>query len=244
MQRVDVNPITHNILFRGSAPIQHDQFDYAGLINQMKTVYPPLPTRFKLVVINLIGGKNHSVFTKEQTFFKHHQNAGEILSWPVYGTTTQPVNPLWFYFNKHANNTTQLTIDHNDPFSAYYGIHLAQTLKTMMNTQYDVPHIFYVHCSIGCDRTGELTTIYTIAKHQNTNNIDALLVNYLKDHNIKACYGQYPSQNALNAIKWACFYFANANQNTASPWVKYVHYYAQCRYLTAYSHIRTLKVSP
>ena len=60
-----------------------------------------------------------------------------------------------------------------------------EDIKNMVTTKTDVPTLVYVHCTAGCDRTGEVIGSYRL-KYQNVNvtQMYALDINECEGHQI------------------------------------------------------------
>ncbi len=236
---LDNNKRTGNLLFRGSAINDKSTIYYDQLIAKMKEVYPTLPSHFKLIDISLVT--NPQEFQYEKSYFQAHPEKGKFLSLPVAGIKSQPINPLLFRLHKNKSNAEKLKDVSSNSESPYYGVKLAKQLEAMMTTKYSYPHIFYIHCSAGCDRTGEVATIYKTltAYNSGSSSLKEIVNSYLKQDYI-ACHGRLPSYKKRNAIKWACFYFANQGYTNSSSWKSYWQYYKQCRGVISYTKSRSL----
>ena len=89
-----VDQVGNNFLFRGGSPVQSEQyaqsiFDYDGLKQAFQKVHPATPDNYYLVDVSLLyddTGNDGQELATERRFFSANPAAGQLLSWPIWGT--------------------------------------------------------------------------------------------------------------------------------------------------------------
>ena len=90
---------------------------------------------------------------------------------------------------------------------------LVEQIVQMMNTKYDIPHIFYVHCQLGRDRTSEVIVPYLMLQYRMS-----LAEAYVRGTTISSSESHKQRfvtlavlTNFPNTLRWYCLYL---KQNT------------------------------
>ncbi|MEM9242729.1 MAG: hypothetical protein AAGA27_01560 [Pseudomonadota bacterium] len=226
VELIEKNHQTGNLLFRGPIPMIGKSFAGEALLAKMKTLDADFPENYVFVDIDLIGDDQNEVAMEKSSLATTFKQS-TFLSWPVFGVRTVPTNPIFSKFYKRQDNISLLA-EPPQPGNPSYDIHLAQLLTTMMQTRYNTPHVFYIHCAGGCDRAGQLSTMYMMLKQQTTAQLRNEIFQYLSHNDIQGCRGRMPNNSSLDAILWGCYYIANRDQPSASAWQQYNNYYAHC----------------
>jgi hypothetical protein len=159
-----VDKVGRNLLFRGGKPITNGAFDPA-LKTALAKAYDGMPAQYYLVVICLLhtNSDDSPDIAAELEYFEN--DSGEIHLWDTLGTE------LCCFDRTPAERDRMLkTLDQwlGDPLIWRIAT-LRQWLETSQlpfrpqtDPQADLPCVFYVHCSGGCDRTGELIGAYRL----------------------------------------------------------------------------------
>jgi hypothetical protein len=161
-----VDKVGNNLLFRGGAPIANGTFD-KELPAKLKNAYLPLPLppQFYLVVICLLhpNADDSPSIEHELDYFRDNPFAGEAHLWDTLGTDR-------CYFTTAPDERERLV----KSLEQWLGDPLIWRVATLRQwlessqTPYkpkaviDLPCVFYVHCSGGCDRTGEMIGAYRL----------------------------------------------------------------------------------
>jgi hypothetical protein len=166
-----VDRVGGNYLYRGGAPILDDgTYDKdlpTALRNADKSIQ--LPPRFYLVIICLLhpNADDDPTLIAELNYFSDkkqgHQDIGEVHFWDTLGTDR-------CYFTTPEKERGPLLRS----LAQWFGEPLLWRVATLRQwletgqTPYkpkpvtDLPCVFYVHCSGGCDRTGEMIGAYRL----------------------------------------------------------------------------------
>ena len=161
-----VDKVGQNLLFRGGKPITNGAFDLA-LKAALAKAYDGMPAQYYLVVICLLhtNSDDSPDIAAELQYFENSSGEGEIHLWDTLGTEL-------CCFDRAPAERHRLvkTLDQwlGDPL-IWRVATLRQWLETSQlpfqpqpNPQPDLPCVFNVHCSGGCDRTGELIGAYRL----------------------------------------------------------------------------------
>ena len=167
---VDKGPT--NFLFRGNMPTNETGFAYDELIAFMKNRSDTeangtvLPDNVRLAIISLNNDFDGKDFRLEREFWNQeaHQTLGNLTQWPigVAGVLPPSAFPVqdrdWM-----ANESNPEGVWCIDQVPSRVRI-----LRRMLLTPSDPPVAIYVHCTAGCDRTGEMIGAY-IVEHLSQN---------------------------------------------------------------------------
>ena len=154
-----------NFLFRGGSPVYNQSiFDYDGLSDTMKNWVGIWPERYYLVVISLLDDNpdgDGPELAVEREFFDSNPDRGQLIWWPIAGTPD-----CYFSFSPGEREQRLQTLDEWLEHLASRTDMLSQWLE-FPNTlpkpsPPDIPHVFYVHCDGGCDRTAEIIGAYRL----------------------------------------------------------------------------------
>jgi hypothetical protein len=152
-----------NFLFRGNMPTNSTSFDLDGLLAFMSNRSIEeggidLPKDTKLIVISLNNvfdeSKPDSDFRKETDFWKNPENAkyGSFVNWPLGLAGIAP--PTAFPEVTWKTMLKALVWD-IDLLPKRIGL-----IRSMLTADYNSSVAIYVHCTAGCDRTGEIMGAY------------------------------------------------------------------------------------
>ena len=213
---VDHEPTMNNFLFRGNMPVaNHTSFQYKELITyfqqRTKDAGIDFPTEFKLVDISL-----NNLFDKdlkiEKAFWKNPNNAklGKFINWPLGLAGIIPPSKFSKEKQREMANSSVWKVDKIPT--------RVEDIKNMITTKTDVPTLVYVHCTAGCDRTGEVIGSYRL-KYQNVN------VTQMYALDINEC-GRPPNYWSTTALKWFCIY----EQENGRPTLSDCTGFATCKF--------------
>jgi hypothetical protein len=207
---------TNNFLFRGNMPVaNHTSFQYDELINyfqqRTKEAGVTFPKEFKLVDISL-----NNLFDKdlkvEKAFWKNPNNAnkGKFINWPLGLAGIIPPSKFSPEKQKEMANSSVWKVDKIPE--------RVTEIQTMITTKTAAPTLVYVHCTAGCDRTGEVIGSYRL-KYQNVN------VTQMYALDINEC-GRPPNYWSTTALKWFCIY----EQENGRPSLTDCTGFAKCKF--------------
>ena len=216
---VDHNPETSNFLFRGNMPVVNGAFAYDTLIDYFQKraaeAKVSLPTSgFKLVDISLNNDFDGKDFKAEKAFWDNETNAkyGHFVNWPLVGGLVSPSKFSKSEREKMANGSVW-KIDKLPK--------RVDEIRSMMNTpnaENASSTFFYVHCTAGCDRTGEMVGSYRMKFTQE--NISSVYA-----HDIFEC-GRPPNYWSTTALEWFCVYV----QENGRPDLDGCTSFAKCKF--------------
>jgi hypothetical protein len=206
-----------NWLFRGNKPTEgEDQgtlyYDYKDLKvflqdRAKEEGYADFPETFKLVDVSLLSATdpgNWKELRVESGFFADHPELGLFDPKPITGgALTSP--------NKYSAKERAFLIKHRIPtvFSVDHLTKKLEDVNKMLHTTYTVPHVFFVHCEVGCDRTGEFVGAYRM-RYQNMD----LLTAWKKD--TEEC--QRPAAKyTRNGLQWYCYALGHGEEECGQP---------------------------
>lgn len=197
---VDHNAKTNNFFFRGNMPVVNGSFAYDTLIEyfqkRAKEANVPLPTaNFTLVDLSLNNAFDGKDFDAEKAFWKDKANAkyGRFINWPLVGGLVSPKKFSKAEREKMANGTVWKV----DKLPKRV-VALRDLLDTPNTAPGVVSTFVYVHCTAGCDRTGEMVGSYRMKyTTENITNVYA--------HDAFEC-GRPPNYWSTTAIEWFCLY--------------------------------------
>ena len=212
---VDHNVATDNFLFRGNMPTNSSTFAYdelmALLAVRAANASLALPANAYLHVVSLNNIADGSDFTAEKKFWKQPQSAalGEFTNWPLGLSGLLP--PQAFLdkakVKEMASETSNNSVWLVDAIPSH--VRSVNTLMEQLGPD-SRPRAVYVHCTAGCDRTGELIGSY-------------MLTNSLEGHDIADTYahdacepapagtfkdGRFPNYYSTSALAWYCIWDA------------------------------------
>jgi hypothetical protein len=197
---VDQNKETGNFLFRGNMPVNSsdNSFQYQTLVKYMgmraEEANVTLPADFTLVDISL-----NNLFDKalkvEKAFWKNPANAkyGKFINWPLGLAGIVPPSKFSPSEQRKMANSTVWKIDKIPA--------RITAIREMLETKTDKPTVVYVHCTAGCDRTGEVIGSYRL-KYETEYNVTQM---YALD--VSEC-GRPPNYWSTTALEWFCIYEA------------------------------------
>lgn len=199
---VDHDTESGNFLFRGNMPTNETGFAYDQLVSYMRNRTAQaglnMPSNFYMIDIslnNIFDGQN---FWNEMKFWKEPSSAnlGEFINWPLGLAGILPPNIYNETLRKQlALNGTVWKVDQIPTRIA--------TIRKLLQTKADVPRAIYVHCTAGCDRTGEVIGSYRMTyqidqvQYQNVTGMYAL--------DVTEC-GRPPNYWSTTALEWFCYY--------------------------------------
>lgn len=193
----------HNTwFFRGNMPANASMFQYddlqAALAARATEAGYKLPTLNYLVDVTLNNPFDGTDYYHELEFWANPLNAlkGEIVHWPLVGNVVSPGDVAETERHALIDNGTIWEVDHIPKRIAQ----LNQWLDFPTNVT--LPHVYYVHCSAGCDRTGELVGSYRIKYMLPTVPFTNASGMFWLD--TTEC-GRSPNYYSTTALMWYCF---------------------------------------
>lgn len=198
---VDHDPATGNLLFRGNMPTNgsHD-FALETLLQYLRqranesSVPFPHAGEFTLYDISLNNDFDGKDFKAERDFWNDPSTAslGKFINWPL--GLAGILSPSHFSASKVQSmaNGSVWKIDQIPD--------RVQQIRNWLTTPLPSkkPLVQYVHCTAGCDRTGEVVGAYRM--RYNSNNVVDM---YTKD--VAEC-GRPPNYWSTTALEWFCEY--------------------------------------
>jgi hypothetical protein len=193
---VDYNASVGNFLFRSNMPTNDTTFAYNDLMALLDqrvrdgTSLSNLPPNTKLHVISLNNDADGDDFAHEKKFWADPANAiyGTFTNWPLglaglVGPTDWP-KPDRCAHSKNVWGVDKIP-DH------------VNAIRTIFETKGDSPIAIVVHCTAGCDRTGEVIGSYTL---------QYLEPNVTKAYAMDQCQpSRYPNYWGTGAMEWYCY---------------------------------------
>ena len=189
-----------NYLFRGDMPIndtnkEDPTFAYDQLISYMRTRASSqgvtLPEDLYLVDVSLCNPFDGG-YSAEVNYWKDgaHADQGELVQWPL---GLAGIFPPCIYPEDKRYSMANSSVWKVDKVPSRIEI-----LHGMLTQSFPKTAVIYVHCSAGCDRTGEVMGSYMMW-YQNKN----LTAMYAADTH--EC-GRSPNYFSTSALEWFCYY--------------------------------------
>lgn len=199
-----VDKVGNNLVFRGNMPVNDTSFALDALLNMMRNrsaeAGVTLPSNFRLIDVTLNNVFDYD--SKEIDFWKKAPSSfGELIKWVMgFNGVVSPhdiPDPL-------RRTTCQTGVEAIDGLESR-----VEKLFAMLQEESSV--VIYVHCSGGCDRTGEFFAGYRLLKGDFRHgrpgtspippqrNISEI---YMED--VVEC-GRPPNYFATTALKWFCY---------------------------------------
>lgn len=200
---VDHNADTGNFLFRGDMPCNDTAFaidDLRAYLSQRATEAGiPLPSdsEYYLVDISLNNVFDFNHFEREFWADSSHASIGELVNYP-----TGLAGVFWpsFYNSSQADAMALGPVWWFDQTPARV-VKVRQMLSTKRAD--GKAQVLYVHCTAGCDRTGQFIGSYRFQyAHVNTTQM------YAAD---TAECGRSPNWYGTGGLMWYCLYFTQTN---------------------------------
>jgi len=198
-----VDQIGSNLLFRGNMPTNKTDFaidDLKSFMQQRATESGvQFPSDYRLVDITL-----NNVFD-----YDHHEldfwkkapaSFGELVKWPMGFDGIVSPHDLNDAARKKICTSGIVAVDDL--------VNKTANLFQWMSTPAAKPTVYYVHCSAGCDRTGEFVAAYRIfhgdfhAGRPEPTTVRNISEIYAED--VAEC-GRPPNYFSTTALKWLCF---------------------------------------
>ena len=196
---------TQHYLFRGNFPGDSHSFSYDLLMEYVRSRAQgeagiTLPEKLRLVDISLLQDLiNRSELKIERDFFEKNAHVGRFVHWTVIGhpvnasSLSEGVRKKMALYTPDWDLEDKL-VDRIDKLHSW-----VHTLSAD-----NVPTVYYVHCSAGVDRTGEVSGSYYM-RHLKWTWMKALQYDYQ--------VGPRPinkwNQNAMNWYCWWMYYNGN-----------------------------------
>jgi len=155
------------------------------------TTFGGLPPNTKLQIISLNNVADGKDFAKEKAFWDDPENAkfGSFMNWPL-GLAGLVGPSDWPKDDRCGHSKNVWGVDKIPD-------HVA-ALRSMVETKQENPVAIVVHCTAGCDRTGELIGAYTN---------QYLEPNVTRMYAMDQCQpGRYPNYWSTGALEWYCYY--------------------------------------
>lgn len=183
-----------NYVFRGGNPVVRDVFAYEALLNQMNlTVAHNLPGNVYMLVINLLNPSvpaEASYIDAEIAYWAANPTQGNTV---LYTSLGAPYAPYGF-----SNSSIEEKVENLSSFMDPLDVWISYTHQQLVSWTGDVPLIIYVHCTCGCDRTGEFSVGWYM-QYQGDSLVEARTIN------TDLIQRDMFTQN-LDAAEWYCFY--------------------------------------
>jgi len=202
---VDYLADTGNMLFRGDMPCNDTAFDWDNLIDYMRQRVSEsglnFPGSFYVVDISLNNIFDMNPLETEFWSNPTHASLGTFLNWPIGFAGILP--PAFW----------ALSVAEQMSISQVWGVdqlpdRVALVRQTLV-TNADVPRLVYVHCTAGCDRTGEFIGSYRMLyQHANTTDMYAL--------DTSEC-GRSPNWFGTSGLEWFCLHLQETNGTQPEP---------------------------
>ncbi|EGD76008.1 hypothetical protein PTSG_00716 [Salpingoeca rosetta] len=186
----------YNMLFRGDLPITKNRtFAYDELTTTMRKAAKEaanltLPSKFYLIDLSLLDPLEFPDQIVEENFFKKNPDLGQYINWLTVGDVVHPDSLGPKLREKMARNLTNWQLDKLPTRMA--------EIDQFLGVQRDIPHIIYIHCEAGMDRTGEMSGSYYMHALNMTFQHALAIDNSLETRNI-SIYSQ-------NAFQWYCYF--------------------------------------
>jgi hypothetical protein len=201
---VDYDADSGNYIFRGNMPCNDTSYQYDTLMEYMAgraadagVPFPGYPDTLPyLVDISFNNGFDGEGFTLDKQFWKDGANAdkGEFINWPLFGEFVMPQTVAVHKRKELIKNGTVWAIDHLSERTA--------KLRSMFQTKQKQVTAYFVHCTAGCDRTGEFVAAYNMQYS----------MKHMAHHNMTGVYeldaeqcGRAPNYWSSSAIGWFCY---------------------------------------
>lgn len=189
--------------FRGNMPANSSMFQYEDLQSMMSQRATEaglkLPSVNYLIDVSLNNPFDGTDYYHELAFWANPENKlkGEIVHWPLVGNVVSPGDVNESERTALIKNGSVWEVDHIPERIAQ----LNQWLDAPGNVS-ALAHVYYVHCSAGCDRTGEFVGSYRIKYMLPTVQFQNASGMYWLD--TTEC-GRSPNYYSTTALMWYCF---------------------------------------
>jgi len=195
-----------NFLFRGNEPkiynstTKKDEFAYS-LLKRFMTLAATkegiiLPQDFILVDIKLYYFNDTFEYPDiklEQDFFRDNPSLGRYIGVQIWGDS---YSPAWLLSYLRDEWATELGSWQHDNLPGFI-----PELRLFLTTKQSKPVVYYFHCEVGADRTGEIAGSYVIA-YKNWTLAQAVAWDV-------QIAGRWILPNHEWAIQWYCYYLKN-----------------------------------
>jgi protein-tyrosine phosphatase len=141
----------------------------------------------------------------EKQFFKQNPNLGSFYHYPIVGDLLAPDSVSSSIRKSMASSLPKWQVD-NLPKAM-------DTLHQLLNTQYEVPTVIYIHCEAGMDRTGEVSGSYYM-RYLNWP------FQYALSYDNTCIENRNISNFSRNSFQWYCYYLQisqHQNQDCTLP---------------------------
>ena len=185
-----------NLLFRGNMPTVNHSFAYSTLTNLLKQRTEAkgliFPSNFSLVVVSFNNDFDGQDFKAEKAFWKQHTpELGRLINWPLGLAGIVPPKDVPSHEREKMANGSVWKIDKVPQ--------RVVALRQLLTTKAARPTVIYVHCTAGCDRTGEVVGSYRLKFHPMIN------VTQMYALDVAEC-GRPPNYWSTMALEWFCIY--------------------------------------
>jgi hypothetical protein len=151
------------------------------------------PEDFYFVDVTLNDAFDNTDWAYEKEFWSDYHNfdLGRIVLWPIALTTLIPPS---VYPDRKAQEMANDSVWKIDQLPRR-----VELLHDMFVQKHDKPWVMLVHCTAGCDRTGEFIGAYRL-QHQEVD------VYEMYDLDTKEC-GRSPNYYSTTSLEWYCLYY-------------------------------------
>ena len=179
-----IDAVGANFLFRGGLPLTEQPlvFNYGGLkralLHAGERAGVKVPSSFYLLDVNLLNIEDQEDARRivtEEKFFQANPRLGGIQVWEINGATLSVNDP--------ALTANREYLARN--LDSWLGDRLAGRVETLRRWLEGTPPVgaglpikpvvIYIHCVVGCDRTGEVSAAYYLRyRNQSWQEVNAL----------------------------------------------------------------------
>jgi hypothetical protein len=226
---VDHDPHTGNLLFRGNMPANGTHVFAIDLLLQYlrqraheASIDFPVAGNFTLTDISLNNDFDGKDFKAERDFWADSasKRLGNFVNWPlglagIVGPGHYPrskVGPM--------SNGSVWKVDKIPS-------HVAQ-IRAWLLAKQDKPVVQYVHCTAGCDRTGEVIGAYRM-RYQPANGFEGTPVIPMYALDTKEC-GRSPNYWSTMALEWFCEYIKYNDVGAGAAHIGDCEGFATCKF--------------
>eukprot|EP00949_MAST-11_sp_MAST-11-sp1_P004354 g4354.t1 len=184
-------------------PTQNQSFAYAELVllfkERAKQAGLELPENIYMIDISLNNVFDGPNFRAEEAFWKDPQNAklGRFVNWPLGLAGIVPPSKFSPSKRREMANSSVWKLDKIPERVAV----IREMLQNSTGPD-GRPIAIYVHCTAGCDRTGEVVGSYRLRYDLGLN------VTQMYALDVKEC-GRPPNYWSTTALEWFCIYMEN-----------------------------------
>ena len=223
---VDYDQPSENLFFRGNMPtLANHTFALDTLTAYLRARATesevPFPSNFLLRVISLNNDLDGADFKAERLFWKTTSpQVGELVNWPLGLAGILPPSAFPKAEVGPLSNGSVWDVDKIPE--------RIRTIRLWLTTKADKAAVLYVHCTAGCDRTGEVVGSYRM-RYQPYKGLAGTDVVTMYAEDVAEC-GRPPNYWSTSALEWFCEYVAFNNVGAGTVGVGNCTGFAKCRF--------------